>query len=82
MISKTIQYKAKVEKNRLFCQLNQSMSELFFSLMDVCNTLRSLPHPLYQLFAIVKAIVEFYYLVGIIIGEIVVAVIHEAEEKF
>jgi hypothetical protein len=52
MISKTIQYKAKVEKNRLFCQLNQSMSELFFSLVDYRNNYFTSDDP--------TKIIEFY----------------------
>jgi hypothetical protein len=36
---------------------------------------------MYQLFAIVKAVVEFYDLVGIIAGEVFVAVVYEAEKQ-
>ena len=37
MVGKNIQYDATPEKSRLFCPLNQNLSELFFSLVDYRN---------------------------------------------
>ena len=52
MISKNIQYNSKPERSRLFCPLNLSMSELFFSLVDYRNNYFTNNDP--------NKIIEFY----------------------
>ena len=52
MISKTIQYNSKPERSRLFCPLNLSVSELFFSLVDYRNNYFTSDDP--------NKIIEFY----------------------
>ena len=49
--------------------------------MYISHALRSLPHPLYQLFSIFKSIVEFNDFIGIVACEVVVAVVDETEEQ-
>ena len=52
MIRKTIQYDPNPEKSRLFCPLNQNVSELFFSLVDYRNNYFTSDDP--------DKIIEFY----------------------
>ena len=52
MIRKTIQYDQKLERSRLFCPLNLSVSELFFSLVDYRNNYFTSDDP--------NKIIEFY----------------------
>ena len=52
MMSKIIQDNPKPDRSRLFCQLNRSMSELFFSLVDYRNNYFTSNDP--------NKIIEFY----------------------